>query len=46
MRIVIAEDSVLLRDGLTRLLTGGEFEVVAAVPGRRAAAPGRRRAPA
>jgi DNA-binding NarL/FixJ family response regulator len=32
MRIVIAEDSVLLRDGLTRLLSDGEFEVVAAVP--------------
>jgi DNA-binding NarL/FixJ family response regulator len=33
VRIVIAEDSVLLRDGLTRLLTdGGGFEVVAAVP--------------
>jgi DNA-binding NarL/FixJ family response regulator len=31
MRIVIAEDSVLLRDGLTRLLTDGGFEVVAAV---------------
>ena len=32
MRIVIAEDSVLLRDGLTRMLTGGGFEVAAAVP--------------
>ena len=32
MRIVIAEDSVLLRDGLTRLLSDGGFEVVAAVP--------------
>jgi DNA-binding NarL/FixJ family response regulator len=32
MRIVIAEDSVLLRDGLTRLLADGGFEVVAAVP--------------
>src|SRR6266478_9707671 len=33
MRIVIAEDSVLLRDGLTRLLAdGGGFDVVAAVP--------------
>jgi DNA-binding NarL/FixJ family response regulator len=32
MRIVIAEDSVLLRDGLTRLLTDGGFEVVEAVP--------------
>ena len=31
MRIVIAEDSVLLRAGLTRLLSDGEFEVVAAV---------------
>jgi DNA-binding NarL/FixJ family response regulator len=32
MRIVIAEDSVLLRDGLTRLLSDDGFEVVAAVP--------------
>jgi DNA-binding NarL/FixJ family response regulator len=32
VRIVIAEDSVLLRDGLTRMLTDGGFEVVAAVP--------------
>ena len=32
MRIVIAEDSVLLRDGLTRMLTSGGFEVAAAVP--------------
>ncbi|HEY2688526.1 MAG TPA: response regulator transcription factor [Streptosporangiaceae bacterium] len=32
MRIVIAEDSVLLRDGLTRMLTDAGFEVVAAVP--------------
>src|SRR5499433_1214859 len=32
MRIVIAEDSVLLRDGLTRMLTDGGFEVIAAVP--------------
>ena len=32
MRIVIAEDSVLLRDGLTRMLTDGGFSVVAAVP--------------
>jgi DNA-binding NarL/FixJ family response regulator len=31
MRIVIAEDSVLLREGLTKLLTDGGFEVVAAV---------------
>ena len=31
MRIVIAEDSVLLREGLTRLLTQPGFEVVAAV---------------
>jgi DNA-binding NarL/FixJ family response regulator len=29
---VIAEDSVLLRDGLTRMLTDGGFEVVEAVP--------------
>ena len=32
MRIVIAEDSVLLRDGLVRMLTDGGLEVVAAVP--------------
>ena len=32
MRIVIAEDSVLLRDGLTRMLTDAGDEVVAAVP--------------
>jgi DNA-binding NarL/FixJ family response regulator len=32
MRIVIAEDSVLLRDGLTRMLTDGGCKVVAAVP--------------
>ena len=32
MRIVIAEDSVLLREGLTKLLGDGGFEVVAAVP--------------
>ena len=32
MRIVIAEDSVLLREGLTRLLAEGGFDVVAAVP--------------
>jgi DNA-binding NarL/FixJ family response regulator len=33
VRIVIAEDSALLRDGLTRLLAdGGGFDVVAAVP--------------
>ncbi|HEY7485278.1 MAG TPA: response regulator transcription factor [Streptosporangiaceae bacterium] len=31
MRIVIAEDSVLLREGLTKLLDGGDFEVVASV---------------
>ena len=31
MRVVIAEDSVLLREGLIRLLTDAEFEVVAAV---------------
>jgi hypothetical protein len=28
---VIAEDSVLLREGLTKLLSDGGFEVVAAV---------------
>ena len=32
MRIVIAEDSVLLRDGLTRMLTDAGDEIVAAVP--------------
>jgi DNA-binding NarL/FixJ family response regulator len=32
MRVVIAEDSVLLRAGLTRLLTEAGFEVVAAAP--------------
>ena len=31
MRVVIAEDSVLLRAGITRLLTDAGFEVVAAV---------------
>jgi len=31
VRVVIAEDSVLLREGLIRLLTDAEFEVVAAV---------------
>jgi DNA-binding NarL/FixJ family response regulator len=31
VRIVIAEDSVLLREGLTRLLADGGFEVVSAV---------------
>jgi DNA-binding NarL/FixJ family response regulator len=32
MRVVIAEDSVLLREGLTKLLGDGGFEVVDAVP--------------
>ena len=32
MRVVIAEDSVLLREGLTKLLPEGGFEVAAAVP--------------
>jgi DNA-binding NarL/FixJ family response regulator len=32
MRVVIAEDSVLLREGLTRLLGESGFDVVAAVP--------------
>lgn len=31
MRVVIAEDSVLLREGLTRLLTDRDHEVVAGV---------------
>ena len=29
MRVVIAEDSVLLREGLARVLTEGDFDVVA-----------------
>ncbi|MGW2220581.1 DNA-binding response regulator, partial [Nonomuraea sp. NPDC001684] len=29
MRVVIAEDSVLLREGLARLLADGGFETVA-----------------
>ena len=29
MRVALAEDNVLLREGLTRLLTDGGFEVVA-----------------
>lgn len=32
LRVVIAEDSVLLRDGIVRLLTATGFEVVAACP--------------
>ncbi len=32
LRVVIAEDSVLLRDGLVRLLTAGGFEVAEACP--------------
>jgi DNA-binding NarL/FixJ family response regulator len=32
VRVVIAEDSVLLREGLTKLLADGGFEVAAAVP--------------
>ena len=32
MRVVIAEDSVLLREGLTRLLAEEGLDVVAAVP--------------
>ena len=31
MRIVIAEDLFLLRDGLVRLLSAHDFEIVAAV---------------
>ena len=31
MRVAIAEDSVLLREGLARLLTEAEFEVVVIV---------------
>ena len=34
MRVVIAEDSVLLRAGLTRILADAGEEVVAAVDGR------------
>ena len=37
MRVVIAEDLALLRDGLTRLLRDNGFEVVAAVERRRRA---------
>lgn len=33
MRVVVAEDHVLLRDGLTRLLTAYGCEVIAAVEG-------------
>ena len=36
MRVVIAEDLVLLRDGLTRLLRDNGFDVVAAVDDRHA----------
>jgi DNA-binding NarL/FixJ family response regulator len=32
VRVVIAEDSVLLREGLTKLLADGGFDVAAAVP--------------
>jgi len=32
VRVVIAEDSVLLREGLTKLLTDGGFDIAAAVP--------------
>ncbi len=46
MRIVIAEDAVLLRAGLTRLLDDAGEEVVAAVgDGRGAARRGRPPAP-
>src|SRR5262245_31992221 len=31
MRVVLAEDHALLRDGLTRLLLANDFEIVAAV---------------
>ena len=34
MRVLIAEDSVLLRQGLVHLLTDAGFDVVAAVGGR------------
>ena len=33
MRVVVAEDHALLRDGLTRLLTAYGFEVVQALEG-------------
>ena len=39
MRVVIAEDLALLRDGLARLLRDNGFEVVAAVVRRRRARP-------
>ena len=45
MRVVIAEDSVLLRQGLVHLLTDAGLEVVAAVDDADAAAACRRRAP-
>lgn len=32
VKVVLAEDSVLLRDGLVRLISEGDFEVVAATP--------------
>ena len=41
MRIVIAEDSVLLRAGLTRILADAGEDVVATVGDARRAAPGR-----
>ena len=44
MRVVIAEDSVLLREGLTRLLAEAGFEVVAAVAEAESAPARRRRA--
>jgi sugar lactone lactonase YvrE len=34
MRVVIAEDSVLMREGLARVLADGGFDVVARTPGR------------
>ena len=36
MRVVVAEDSALVREGLVRLLRDGGIDVVAAVPDGRA----------
>ena len=44
MRVVIAEDSVLLREGLTRLLAEAGHDVVAAAGDGRGVPAGRRQA--
>ena len=46
MRVLIAEDQLLLRDGLIRMLTANGFEVVAAVDDGAGAARGPRLGPA